>query len=155
MKGNEKLINVLNELLADELSAINQYMVHSEMCADWGYEKMHREVEKRAIDEMKHAEKLIGRILFLEGTPIVNRLKDIHIGADVSKQVDNDWHSEVDAIKAYNDAIKLAAEVGDNATRDLLVEILNDEDAHIDKIEETKDQIDQMGIGVFLSTQTV
>ncbi len=155
MKGNEKLVNVLNELLADELSAINQYMVHSEMCADWGYEKMHREVEKRAIDEMKHAEKLIGRILFLEGTPIVNKLKDIYIGADVSKQVDNDWHSEAAAIKAYNDAIKLAAEVGDNVTRDILIEILNEEDAHIDKIEEIKDQIEQMGIGVFLSTQIV
>lgn len=155
MKGNEKLIIVLNELLADELTAINQYMVHSEMCADWGYEKMHKDVEKRAIDEMKHAEKLIGRILFLEGIPIVSKLKDLHIGADVSKQVNNDWYAEADAIKAYNDAIKLAAEVGDNATRDMLIEILNDEDAHIDKIEEIKDQIDQMGIGIFLSTQTV
>lgn len=155
MKGNEKLIIVLNELLADELSAINQYMVHSEMCADWGYEKMHKDVEKRAIDEMKHAEKLIGRILFLEGIPIVSKLKDIHIGADVSKQINNDWRSEADAIKAYNDAIKLAAEVGDNATRDILIEILNEEDAHIDKIEEIKDQIEQMGIGIFLSTQTV
>lgn len=155
MKGNEKLIIVLNELLADELTAINQYMVHSEMCADWGYEKMHRDVEKRAIDEMKHAEKLIGRILFLEGIPIVSKLKDLHIGADVSKQVNNDWHAEADAIKAYNDAIKLAAEVGDNVTRDMLIAILNEEDAHIDKIEEIKDQIDQMGIGIFLSTQIV
>lgn len=154
MKGNDKLIAVLNELLADELTAINQYMVHSEMCADWGYEKLHKDFEKRAIDEMKHAEKLIGRILFLEGIPVVSKLKDIHIGPDVPKQVDNDWHAESDAIKAYNDAIKLAAEVGDNATRDMLVEILNDEDAHIDKIEEIKDQIDQMGIGIFLSTQT-
>lgn len=154
MKGNDKLIAVLNELLADELTAINQYMVHSEMCADWGYEKLHKDFEKRAIDEMKHAEKLIGRILFLEGTPVVSKLKDIHIGADVPKQVANDWHAEADAIKAYNDAIKLAAEVGDNATRDMLVEILNDEDAHIDKIEEIKDQIDQMGIGIFLGTQT-
>lgn len=154
MKGNDKLIAVLNELLADELTAINQYMVHSEMCADWGYEKLHKDFEKRAIDEMKHAEKLIGRILFLEGTPVVSKLKDIHIGADVPKQVNNDWLAEADAIKAYNDAIKLAAEVGDNATRDMLVEILNDEDAHIDKIEEIKDQIEQMGIGIFLSTQT-
>ncbi len=154
MKGNDKLIAVLNELLADELTAINQYMVHSEMCADWGYEKMHNDVEKRAIDEMKHAEKLIGRILFLEGIPIVSKLKDLHIGADVPKQVDNDWHAEADAIKAYNEAIKLAAEVGDNATRDMLIQILNDEDAHIDKIEETKDQIEQMGIGIFLGTQT-
>jgi bacterioferritin len=154
MKGNDKLIAVLNELLADELTAINQYMVHSEMCADWGYEKLHKDFEKRAIDEMKHAEKLIGRILFLEGTPVVSKLKDIHIGADVPKQVNNDWLAEAGAIKDYNAAIKLAAEVGDNATRDMLVEILNDEDAHIDKIEEIKDQIEQMGIGIFLSTQT-
>jgi bacterioferritin len=154
MKGNDKLITALNELLADELTAINQYMVHSEMCADWGYEKLHKDFEKRAIDEMKHAEKLIGRILFLEGIPVVSKLKDIHIGADVPKQVDNDWHAEADAVKAYNDAIKLAAEVGDNATRDMLIQILNDEDAHIDKIEETKDQIEQMGIGIFLGTQT-
>ena len=80
MKGNEKIIDKLNDLLADELTAINQYMVHSEMCANWGYEKLHKADEKRAIDEMKHAEKLIGRILFLEGTPDVSNLKKIHIG---------------------------------------------------------------------------
>ena len=154
MKGNEKLIDALNGLLADELTAINQYMVHSEMCADWGYEKLHKEFEKRAIDEMKHAERLIGRILFLEGIPVVSELRKINIGADIPKQIDFDWGAEAEAIKAYNDAIKLAAEVGDNATRDMLVEILNDEDAHIDKIEEMRDQIEQMGIGLFLSTQT-
>ena len=154
MKGNDKLLEALNSLLADELTAINQYMVHSEMCADWGYEKLHKNFEKRAIDEMKHAEKLIGRILFLEGTPIVSKLKDIHIGSDVPKQVSNDWRAESEAIKAYNEAIKLAADVGDNATRDMLVEILKDEDSHIDNIEEIKDQIDQMGISIFLSTQT-
>ena len=86
MKGNEKIIAKLNELLADELSAISQYMVHSEMCADWGYEKLHAAVEKRAIDEMKHAEKLIGRIIFLEGTPIVSELNPLHIGAKVPDQ---------------------------------------------------------------------
>ena len=85
MKGNAQVIESLNQLLADELTAINQYMVHSEMCADWGYENLHKAIEKRAIDEMKHAEKLIGRILFLEGIPIVSKLNDIHIGADVEK----------------------------------------------------------------------
>jgi bacterioferritin len=153
MKGNDKLLDMLNFLLADELTAINQYMVHSEMCADWGFNKLHASLEKRAIDEMKHAEMLIGRILFLEGTPIVSTLNNIHIGADVAKQVANDRLAEEGAIKAYNDAIKLATEVGDNATKEMLERILKDEDMHIDKIEELQDQIGLMGIQVFLSTQ--
>ncbi len=153
MKGNPELVKVMNSLLADELTAINQYMVHSEMCDDWGYEKLHKHFEQRAIDEMKHAEKLIGRILFLEGTPVVTNLKEIRIGPDVAKQLSNDHLAEEEAIKAYNDAIKLAGEVGDYATRKLLQEILHDEDDHIDKIEELQDQIDQMSIQIFLSTQ--
>ncbi len=153
MKGNEKLVSVLNSLLADELTAINQYMVHSEMCDDWGYEKLHAHFEKRAIDEMKHAEKLIGRILFLEGTPIVSSLNKINIGSDVSKQLDNDHSAEIDAIAAYNNAIILAGEVKDYATRDLLQQILNDEDAHMDSIEGLQSQIAQMTLQVFLTTQ--
>lgn len=153
MKGNDKLIDKLNFLLADELTAINQYMVHSEMCANWGFQKLHESLEKRAIDEMKHAEKLIGRILFLEGTPIVSTLNNIHIGPDVAKQISNDRSAEEGAIKAYNEAIKLASEVGDNATKEMLEHILLDEDAHIDRIEELLDQINLMGIQVFLSTQ--
>ncbi len=153
MKGNKKLVETLNHLLADELTAINQYMVHSEMCADWGYEKLHKHFEKRAIDEMKHAEKLIGRILFLEGTPVVSELKKIYIGADVIKQFANDHKAEEDAIKAYNDAIKLAGEVGDFATRDLLDSILQDEDAHIDAIESMQSRIEQMTLPIFLTTQ--
>ena len=100
MKGNDKILAALNSLLADELTAINQYMVHSEMCDDWGYEKLHKHFEKRAIDEMKHAEKLIGRILFLEGSPIVSELKRIHIGASVDKQLAYDHEAEEGAIKA-------------------------------------------------------
>ena len=153
MKGNDKLLSSLNSLLADELTAINQYMVHSEMCDDWGYEKLHKHFEKRAIDEMKHAEKLIGRILFLEGTPVVTNLKKIMIGATVDKQLANDHTAEEGAIKAYNDAIVLAGEVKDYATRDLLQNILNDEDAHMDGIEELQDQIEQMSIQIFLTTQ--
>lgn len=153
MKGNDKLIDKLNFLLADELTAISQYMVHSEMCANWGFTKLHEGFEKRAIDEMKHAEKLIGRILFLEGTPVVSKLNDIRIGADVPKQIANDRSAEEGAIKAYNEAIKLASEVGDNATKEMLDHILLDEDAHIDKLEEIIDQIELMGIQVFLSTQ--
>ncbi len=153
MKGNKKLLDTLNSLLADELTAINQYMVHSEMCDDWGYEKLHERFEKRAIEEMKHAEKLIGRILFLEGTPIVTNLGKINIGADVPKQLANDHTAEADAIKAYNEAIKLAGEVGDFATREILERILGDEDNHIDGIEELQDQIEQMTLSIFLTTQ--
>lgn len=153
MKGNEKLLAALNGLLADELTAINQYMVHSEMCDDWGYEKLHKHFEKRAIDEMKHAEKLIGRILFLEGIPIVSSLNKISIGATVPKQLDNDHAAELGAIKAYNEAIVLAGEVKDYATRDVLQSILNDEDAHMDDIEALQSKIEQMTLQVFLTTQ--
>lgn len=114
MKGNAKLIETLNSLLADELTAINQYMVHSEMCANWGYEKLHKSSEKRAIDEMKHAEKLIGRILFLEGRPTVSVLEKMSIGADVPLQLAGDHSLEMGAIKAYNTAIGQAGEVGDS-----------------------------------------
>ena len=153
MKGNQKILETLNELLADELTAINQYMVQSEMCADWGYEKLHEAIEKRAIEEMKHAEKLIGRILFLEGIPIVSNLKKINIGATVDAQHKNDHEAEEMAIKAYNDGIKLAVEVGDNGTRDMLEEILEDEEEHIDWIESQLDQIEQMGLQVYLGEQ--
>lgn len=153
MKGDPKLIEVLNDLLADELSAINQYIVHAEMCEDWGYEKLHDGFEKRSIDEMKHAEKLIGRILFLGGTPIVTNLKEIHIGKDIPRQVENDRVSELGAIKAYNDAIALAGELRDYATRDMLMQILNEEDRHMDELEEMQDQIEQMTLPIFLTTQ--
>ena len=153
MKGDPKLIKVLNSLLADELTAINQYMVHSEMCDAWGYEKLHKAIEKRAIDEMKHAEKLIGRILFLEGIPIVSDLKKICVGPDVPKMFAFDHAAEEGAIKAYNEAIILAGNVKDFATRDILQSILNDEDVHQDQIEEVQDQIRQMGLPVFLSVQ--
>lgn len=153
MKGNSKLIGVLNNLLADELTAINQYMVHSEMCDNWGYEKLHKHFEKRAIEEMKHAEKLIGRILFLEGIPVVSQLNKIYIGSDVAKQLTNDHKAEEEAIAAYNKAIKLAGEVNDFATREILEEILNDEDRHIDEIEELLDQISHMTLPIFLTTQ--
>ncbi len=153
MKGNEKIIAKLNDLLADELTAINQYMVHSEMCDDWGYEKLHKAVEKRAIDEMKHAEKLIGRILFLEGKPVVSNLKKIDIGPEVEQQHKNDWNAENGAIKSYNDGIKLTTELGDNGTRELLESILKDEEDHIDWLESQLDQIKQMGIQNYLVEQ--
>lgn len=153
MKGNKKIIDKLNDLLADELTAINQYMVHSEMCDNWGYERLHKADEKRAIDEMKHAEKLIARILFLEGTPTVSKLKKVSIGPDVESQHKNDWNAENDAIKSYNDGIKLAVQIGDNGSKVLLEAILKDEEDHIDWLEAQQDQIKQMGIQTYLTEQ--
>ncbi len=153
MKGDAKVINTLNSLLADELTAINQYMVHAEMCENWGYDKLGEVIQKRAVDEMKHAEKLIGRILFLEGIPIVSNLKKMTIGADVPKMFASDHVLEADAIKSYNAAIALCGDAKDFATREVLEGILNDEDKHIDAIEEVQDEIKQMGVEVFLSTQ--
>lgn len=153
MKGNQEIIAALNDLLASELTAVNQYIVHSEICANWGYDKLHKYLEKRAIDEMKHAETLIGRILFLEGMPIVSRLLDMHIGSEVPKQLENDHKAEEVAISDYNAAIKLAGEKNDFATREVLESILNDEDRHIDEIEELQDQITHMTLPLFLTTQ--
>ncbi|HNY12583.1 MAG TPA: bacterioferritin [Candidatus Wallbacteria bacterium] len=153
MKGNKKLIDALNNLLANELTAISQYIVHAEMADNWGYEKLHNHFEKRAIEEMKHAEKLIARVIFLEGLPIVSELHKINIGSDVPKQLMNDHAAEEIAIKGYNEAIVLAGTVGDFATREILESILNDEDRHIDKIEELQDQIGHMTLGIFLTTQ--
>jgi bacterioferritin len=153
MKGSTKVIATLNELLSDELTAINQYIVHSEMCANWGYERLHKLTEKRAIDEMKHAEKLIARILFLEGRPIVHKLKSMHIGAEVPGQLKNDWRAEEGAVKAYNAGIRQCVELGDNGTRELLESILKDEEAHIDWLEAQLDQLDQMGVETYLVEQ--
>ena len=150
MKGNDKVIAALNMLLADELTAINQYMVHSEMCANWGYGELHEAIEKRAITEMKHAEMHIGRIIFLEGLPVVSELNPLHIGADVLGQLKSDLGAEQGAVKAYNDAVKLAAEVGDNGTRVMLEGILKDEEDHLDWLETQLDQIEQMGIQLYL-----
>jgi len=153
MKGQEKIIEQLNMRLAEELTAINQYMVHAEMCDNWNYEQLHKMIEKRAIDEMKHAEKLIARILFLEGRPIVSNLNKIHIGAEVPKMHENDRLAEESAIQGYNESIRLAVELGDNGTRELFESILKEEESHIDLIEAQLDQISQMGIQNYLVEQ--
>jgi bacterioferritin len=153
MKGNEKIIALLNDFLADELTAISQYMVHSEMCANWGYDKLHEAVEKRAIGEMKHAEKLIGRILFLEGQPVVSHLNKMDIGATVEAQLKSDLEAEAGAIKAYNDGIRLCLELGDNGTRELVEDNLEDEEGHLDWLEAQLDQINQMGLQNYLLVQ--
>jgi bacterioferritin len=154
MKGNAKLIATLNDLLADELTAISQYMVHSEMCDNWGYEKLHKDIEKQAKDEMHHAEWLIQRILFLEGMPVVNKLNPMKIGKSVLDIVSNDQDAELDAVRAYNRGIALAREVADQATADLLTEILKMEEGHVDWAEIQRAQIEQMGLENYLANQS-
>jgi bacterioferritin len=153
MKGDSNVHEVLNALLMHELTVVNQYMVHSEMCDNWGYNKLAKTIEKRAIEEMKHAEKLIGRILFLEGIPIVSKLNDIHIGSDIPKMYASDHIIEMDAIKQYNAGIVVCGNAKDFATREILEAILQEEDAHIDEIENVQDEIAHMGVQIFLSTQ--
>ena len=152
MKGKPEIIDKLNFLLADELTAVNQYFVHAEECGDWGYEVLHETIEKRSIGEMKHAEKLISRILFLEGTPTVDKLNKMHIADSVPGMLENDKKAELEAIKNYNVAIKLASELLDNGTKELLDSILKDEESHLDYIEEQLDQIEQMGLEHYLTT---
>ncbi|HTP08195.1 MAG TPA: bacterioferritin [Anaerolineae bacterium] len=154
MKGNDKILATLNELLADELTAISQYMVHSEMCDNWGYDKLHKAIEAQAIDEMHHAEWLIGRIIFLEGTPIVSKLNPMKIGAKVADMVAYDEEAELGAIRAYNAGIRLAREVDDQGTSDLLTKILKMEEDHIDWNERQRDQIAQMGLENYLTMQS-
>lgn len=154
MKGNQELVDALNGLLASELTSINQYMVHAEMAEDWGYTRLSENFKKRSITEMKHAERLIERILFLEGTPIVSHLNDMHIGAEIPQQVNNDHALELDAIRQYNEAIVLAGQVLDYATRDILEAILRDEDTHLDELEELQDQIEQMTLPTFFPRRT-
>ncbi len=153
MRGNDRIIENLNQLLADELAAINQYTVHSEMCANWGFEKLHKVIAARAIVEMKHAEALIGRIIFLEGTPNVSTLTDINIGRDVPRQHASDLGAEQRAVRGYNGGIRLAAELGDHGTRELLDSILKAEEEHVDYIEAQLTQIQQMGLTSYLSEQ--
>jgi len=154
MKGNDKLIATLNELLADELSAISQYMVHSEMCNSWGYIKLHKAIEGQAMDEMHHAEWLIERILFLEGVPVVSKLKPMKIGASVKDMIMNDAEAEDGAAAAYNAGIRLAREVNDESTAELLTKILKMEEGHIDWAEKQRAQIAQMGLESYLSLQS-
>ena len=153
MKGNEKIIGHLNLRLAEELAAINQFMVHAKMCGNWKYKRLAETIEKRAVDEMKHAEKLISRILFLEGRPMVDTLNTLRIGGEVARMHVNDHGAEEESIQGYNESIRLAAEVGDNGTRQLFQEILKDEEDHICWIEAQLDQIKQAGPQNYLGKQ--
>ena len=153
MKGNAQVLTALNQRLSEELAAINQYIVHSEMALNWGYEKYGAYVKARALAEMKHAEALIERILFLEGTPAIV-LASVNIGADIQTGLLNDHAAELDAIEKYNASIALATQVKDDVTRALFEANLQGENDHLNQIEAFLDQIEQMGIENFLSTQT-
>jgi bacterioferritin len=154
MKGNKELLTVLNSLLADELTVINQYMVQSEMCANWGYSKLHNAVRKQAMDEMHHAEWLIERIIFFEGSPTVSKLNPMKIGKNVSEIIISDDETELKVVSEYNEAIKLAREVDDQGTVDLLTRILKEEEGHVDWAEKQRAQIEQMGLENYLVNQT-
>jgi bacterioferritin len=153
MKGDDKVIASLNALLGDELAATNQYILHAEICENWRYGKLHEILMKRAIEEMKHAEMIIARILFLEGRPVVSQLGAIGIGSDVQDMHKKDWTAESRAIGNYNAAIKLMGESGDGGTRELMEAILADEESHIDWIEGQQGQIAQMGVEIYLGRQ--
>ena len=153
MKGNEKLIAALNSLLADELTAINQYMVHTELCESWGYGKLHVAIRKQSIDEMRHAEWLIERIIFLDGAPTVSKLNPMKIGKTPAEMISNDYGYELNAIRDYNNAIKLSREVDDQGSLELLTKILKMEEDHADWAEVQLAQIGQMGLENYLVNQ--
>lgn len=153
MKGSQKVIDALNFNLRDELTAINQYMVHAELCENWGYAKLHDYMKQRAITEMTHAEALIARIVFLEGIPMVSELNPLHIGTDVPAMLENDHAAEMGAIKSYNQAIILCIDERDHGSEELFEKHLKDEEEHIDWIEAQQDQIEQMGLPNYLSEQ--
>ena len=154
MKGDKKIIETLNSLLGRELTVVSQYMVHAEIRDNWGYGKLHDAIQKRAKVEMTHAEKLIGRIIFLEGIPVVSELEKMHIGGDIPQMFANDHEAEIDASNRYKAGILVCGNAKDYATREILEHILNEEDDHIDSIEAVQDQIKQMGIQIFSSIQT-
>jgi len=153
MKGDAKVIEELNARLAEELTAINQYFVHAEMCEDWHYGRLAEAIKKRSITEMKHAEKLIERLLYLDGRPIVSNLNAIYVGSHVPDMHSNDLAAEIDAVGAYNESIRICVEAKDEGTKELLESILTDEEEHIDWLEAQLTQIEQMGLQVYLAEQ--
>ena len=153
MKGNPKVIRHLQEALTEELTAINQYFLHAEMCENWKYEKLAKYIKKQSIDEMKHAEVLIERILFLDGTPSMTEPLDIKVGGNVREQIENDLKLELNAVEMYNKAVEATRVEGDNASRDLLVRLLKDEEEHVDWLEAQLHQMKELGYERYLTQQ--
>jgi bacterioferritin len=153
VKGNAKVIEVLNQALKAELTAINQYFLHSEMCENWGYERLAKQIKKESIEEMVHAEKLMERLLFLDGTPNMSDYFKINIGATVEQQFRNDVQLEYDAVKRLNAGVKTCAEAGDNGSKMLLEQLLSDEEHHIDWLEGQLHAMTEMGVQNYLTEQ--
>ncbi len=153
MKGDQKVIALLNEVLKAELTAINQYFLHAEMCENWGYERLAKLIRKESIEEMVHAEKLIERILYLDGTPNMSDYFKINIGATVEQQFKNDLELEYTAVKRLNNSIPACVSAGDNGSRELLEKILQDEEHHIDWLEAQLHAIGEIGIANYLTEQ--
>ena len=152
MKGNAEVITCLNKALSEELTAVNQYFVHAEMLENWGYKKLADLIKKQSIDEMKHAEELIERILFLEGTPQMVTQK-LTVGSVVPDMLKNDLKLEISAVAMYNNFVNIAAKKNDQGTVELFKELLEDEEGHVDNLEEQIDQLKDMGLQVYLSVQ--
>lgn len=153
MKGDPHVIGVLGDVLCAELTAVNQYFVHAEMCENWKYDRLAKKIRAEAIDEMKHAEKLIERILFLDGAPNMQKYLKIVVGSTVREQLENDLKVELEAVKRLNDGIAVSREKGDNGSREMLEGILKDEEGHIDWIEGQLHQIEEMGYENYLNAQ--
>jgi len=153
MKGNAKVLAALNHALKEELTAINQYFLHAEMCENWHYKKLGSFIKKQSIDEMKHAEALIERILFLDGSPTLTEAMKLNVGQTVKDQIEGDLKLEVDAVAMYNAAIKLAREEGDNTSADLFEHLLKDEEKHVDWLEAQVHLIKEIGYERYLSQQ--
>jgi len=153
MQGNPKVISVLNEALQEELTAINQYFLHAEMCENWHYDKLGAYIKKQSIDEMRHAEVLIERLLFLDATPNMTELMKLTVGKNVKEQIESDLKLEVKAVSLYNRAIETAREQGDNSSRELFERLLKDEEAHVDWLEAQVHQINELGYERYLSQQ--
>ncbi len=153
MQGNPKVLALLNEALKEELTAINQYFLHAEMCENWHYSKLGGYIKKQSIDEMKHAETLIERILFLDGTPTMNEVLQLQIGKNVREQLTGDLQLEIDAVKMYNRAVEVCREEGDNASGELFERLLKDEEEHVDWLEAQVHQIQEIGYERYLSQQ--
>ena len=153
MKGNEKVLACLQEVLKAELTAINQYFLHAEMCENWGYMHLGAHTKKEAIEEMKHAEILLERMLYLDGSPNMSELFPLRIGQTVKAQIENDLALEVEAVARLNRCVKTAVEAGDNGSRDLFEKILVDEEEHIDYLEAQLHMIQEMGYENYLTQQ--
>ena len=153
MRGNPKVIAQLNQALKEELTAINQYFLHAEMCENWGYHRLGDYIKKQSIDEMKHAEQLIERLLFLDATPKMEYM-ELSVGSNVKAQLEADLKLEVNAVEMYNKAIKISRDAGDDASRELFSFLLKDEELHVDWLEAQLHQIKEMGYERYLSNQT-